>query len=228
MTFKTLLKGLNGEKKTKLVQTRLLDDKIYHTFNNVIIKSSPRSTQIDHIIVSKYGIFVIETKNRDGWIIGSSYNEQWTQVLHGRKYQFQNPLHQNYLHTRSLAEFLGIPHNKIHSLIVFWGKCQLKTQMPKNVLNNKYTGYIKSRKQVLLTDNEVDRICIELQEVKNNTPFLSGSRHVKALKKRYESNTVCPKCGGNLKKRVAHTGKSAGQEFLGCEKYPQCRYTKEL
>ena len=28
------------------------------------------TTQIDHILVSKYGIFVIETKNRKGWIFG--------------------------------------------------------------------------------------------------------------------------------------------------------------
>ena len=60
----------------------------------------------------------------------------------------------------------------MHSLVIFWGKCQFKGQMPENVLNNKYTGYIKSKKEVLLTDGEVDRICFQLQKVKENTPLL--------------------------------------------------------
>jgi restriction system protein len=227
MTVQALIKGWMGEQKTKLAQTLFLGEE-YHVFNNIIIKSASISTQIDHIIVSKYGIFVVETKNRDGWIYGKADDEKWIETFYKNKYQFQNPLHQNNLHTRILAEFLGIDRRKIHSLVVFWGKCQFKTPMPENVLNNKCTGYIKSKKQILLTDNEVGEICTELQNVKNNTNFLSGWHHVRALKKRYESNTVCPKCGGKLIKRIAHTGKSAGQEFLGCEKYPRCSYTKGL
>jgi len=227
MAIQALLKGWVGEQKTKLAQTLFLGEE-YHVFNNIIIQLESRSTQIDHIIVSKYGIFVVETKNKDGWIYGSTNDKQWTQAFYQKKYRFQNPLHQNYAHTRGLAELLRIDHSKMHSLVVLWGKCQFKTSMPENVLNNKYTGYIKSKKQVLLTNDEVDRICTEIQNVKINTPFLSGLHHVKALKKQYDSNTVCPKCGGNLLKRTAHTGKMAGTEFLGCTNYPKCSYTKVL
>lgn len=228
MTLEAFIKGKTGELKTKLAQRLFLDSKKYHVFNDVIIPSNSTSTQIDHVIVSQYGIFVVETKNKDGWIFGDSNDEQWTQAFYKKKFKFQNPLRQNYRHTRSLAELLGIDHGKTHSLVIFWGKCQFKTQMPENVLNKKYTSYIKSKKQILLTNDEVDRICNELQRVQDNTPFLGGWHHARALKKRYESSTICPKCGGSLIERIAHNGKGRGQKFLGCENYPHCHYTKEL
>lgn len=49
----------------------------YHLFNDVYICFNDRSVQIDHIVVSKYGIFVIETKNIKGWIFGTDTSEYW-------------------------------------------------------------------------------------------------------------------------------------------------------
>ncbi len=227
--MRPLFKGWTGEVRTKLAQKLFLDSKQYHVFNNVLIQD-PISTQIDHVIVSKYGVFVVETKNRVGWIYGSENDDRWTQVFpNKKKVHFQNPLRQNYRHTRSLAEFLGINHDKMHSVVIFWGDCEFKTQVPENVITNwGYTGYIKSKKQILSTDDEVDRICEQLQTLKEHTSFLSGLRHVRSVKKRYESDTVCPKCGGNLLERTAQKGRRAGEKFIGCENYPRCRYTKAL
>ncbi len=232
MALQALIKGYSGELRSRLAQKLFLDSEQYHVFNNIIIniiiQSESRSTQIDHVIVSKYGVFVVETKNKDGWIYGRPDDERWTQVSYRKKYQFQNPLRQNYLHTKSLAEFLGIDFGKIHSVVIFWGKCQFQTQMPENVLNRNYTGYIKSKKQLLLSNSEVKIICDKLLMLQHNTPFLAGWHHSSSLKKRYESSTTCPKCGGSLLERTSHTGKGTGQKFIGCENYPRCRYTKEL
>lgn len=114
-----IIKGWKGELKTKFISWLFLN-KEYQVFDNIIISTSRGSTQIDHIAVSKYGVFVIETKDKTGWIFGGSNQEQWTQVIFDTKYKFQNPLRQNYGHTKSLSEFLKIDHSKIHSLIIFW------------------------------------------------------------------------------------------------------------
>lgn len=37
--------------------------------------------------------------------------------------------------------------------------------------------------------------------------------------------TACPKCGSPMVKRVAKTGSHAGNEFLGCSRFPACRGT---
>jgi hypothetical protein len=81
--------------------------------NNVTIPTPNGTTQIDHVIVSRYGVFVVETKNMDGWVFGDERNSHWTQSIFGKKYKFQNPLHQNYRHTKALSEFLGIDHGII-------------------------------------------------------------------------------------------------------------------
>ena len=230
MVFQSLFKGWTGELKTKLTQTLLLDSKQYHIFKNVLIQKGTISTQIDHVIASKYGLFVVETKNRSGWIFGSVENDNWTQSNFGKKTSFQNPLRQNYRHTKSLSEFLGIPHDKIHSLIVFWGDCEFKTPMPENVVHGflKYQKYIKSKNTMLFTDDEVNIIYEQIRTIKSHTPFLSGFQHTRSLKKRYASTTICPKCGGNLIERRGYKGIGAGNKFLGCENYPRCKYTKGL
>ena len=102
------------------------------------------------------------------------------------------------------------------------------TNMPENVSYGNYTNYITSKKQLLLSENEVNRICNKLLIHQCNTPFLAGWRYANSLKKQYESSTTCPKCGGSLIERIAHIGRGKGQAFLGCENYPSCCYTREL
>lgn len=226
MIFDVFQKGRTGELKTRIAHKLFLDSKRYHIFNNLFIQMKDKSTQIDHVVVSKYGIFVIETKHKSGWIFGNPNDERWTQILFRNEYYFPNPLKQNYLHTKALSEYLNIPHHKIDSMVVFWGDCEFKTKMPNNVLSGTYSPYIKSKNQVLFSDFEVNIICSTIKDLQANTPRFAGRLHASTLEKRFESYTTCPKCGGNLLKRVSRTGRNAGQKFIGCENYPGCRYIK--
>ncbi len=226
--FEALLKGWIGELKTKATQKLFLDSRQYHVCNGVFVKGKQGTTQIDHIIVSKYGVFVVETKQRSGWIFGRKNDNQWTQKTFGKTVRFQNPLRQNYLHTESLAECLQIHRNKIHSLIVFWGDSEFKTPLPKNVVKGilEPTNYIKSKKRILLTDEEVNRVCAQVQAIKDNTSILQGIRHAYFVHKKHHNASICPRCGGKLLPRTSTRGRSPGYRFLGCENYPRCRYMK--
>lgn len=61
-------KGKSGE---KMVAERLeiLDGDKY-IINNIMINDNGKSRQIDHIAITEYGVFVIETKNYNGDIYG--------------------------------------------------------------------------------------------------------------------------------------------------------------
>jgi hypothetical protein len=188
MSIESMVKGWTGEVKTKLSQILFLDMKEYHIFNNVLINAGSWTTQIDHVIVSRYGVFVVETKNRDGWIYGEANDRYWTQVFpNKKKFTFQNPLKQNIAHTLGLAKRLNISNTKMHSVIVFWGNCRFKKVMPENVLNNNRAGYIKSKTQILLNDGEIEKICQQLQHIKENTSPQDNRRHVETLKKRFNN-----------------------------------------
>ena len=71
------LKKCSGE---KLVQDKLdlLPKDKYRVFNNVVLyKSDGHTTEIDSIVVSLYGIFVIETKDIQGVVKGSLKSKYW-------------------------------------------------------------------------------------------------------------------------------------------------------
>lgn len=45
-------------------------------------------------------------------------------MIYRRKSRFQNPLRQNYKHTKTLAELTGVPEGHFKSLVVFTGDCR--------------------------------------------------------------------------------------------------------
>ena len=60
------IKGYLGERSVAVILSFLPFDK-YKIINDILIKSNDRTIQIDHLVISLYGIFVIETKNyKDG------------------------------------------------------------------------------------------------------------------------------------------------------------------
>ena len=220
------IKGRVGEVKTQLSQKIFLDSKVYTSFNNFIVQDESGSTQIDHIIVAKYGVFVVETKDWSGWIFGNERDEKWTQNIFGAKTRFQNPLRQNYRHKMSLSKYLEIDDEKIHSIVMVWGECVFKTKKPAKVILGGIQGctnYIMSFSEVVFTDEEVMDICSKLKSGKAEMNLLSGWRHVQSLKQQHNSDTVCPKCGGHLVERNGKQG-----PFIGCDNFPKCRYIRAI
>ncbi len=236
-------KGMVGESKVNLGYWLLLDNKIYHRINNVTLPlAGGGSTQIDHIIVSRYGIFVIETKNYKGWIFGEERQAQWTQKFaNGASFQFQNPLRQNYLHLKTLGELLNLPNNKFHSMVIFIGDCQLKTadKLPNNVMHKfGWVNYVKSKKIPLLTEKQVEQIIDKIENARFTKSFKTNSQHKKYIReKRAEiidkdnlfadlQEILCPQCNSPMIKRTAKIGKNKGSQFWGCSQYPQCKGTR--
>ncbi len=123
------LRGLSGE---KFVSKKLhkLDPAHYKILNDIMLpsKGNTHATQIDHIVVSNYGIFCIETKALEGWIFGNANQERWTQVIFRHHNTFYNPLRQNFAHRKAIEDLLGSQRLKksIISLIAFPDADKLK------------------------------------------------------------------------------------------------------
>ncbi|MBT7287731.1 MAG: NERD domain-containing protein, partial [Rhodospirillaceae bacterium] len=152
----TSFKGRIGELHVNSGIEQLLDRKIYHLMENVTLPVRDGTTQIDQLVISTYGIFVIETKNMKGWIFGSPDQAQWTQQIYRHKQRFQNPLRQNYAHVKATRELLGLRPNQVHNVVVFVGDCTLKTPMPPEVVHGVFAlaKFIKSRRFPVITEHE--------------------------------------------------------------------------
>ncbi len=139
----------------------------YHLLNNITLPFQDGTTQIDHILVSTKGIFVIETKNYSGWIFGDEKSKEWTQVLYRVKNRFQNPIRQNYLHVKAIEELFDfIPKEHIHSAIIFSGDGEFKTPIPSSVYYLKdLDNFINSFQDDIISPNRV-QFCVGRLECK--------------------------------------------------------------
>lgn len=224
--FKTpWFKGLVGETAVKLVAKLRLPDDIYHPIHNVTLPTPDGTTQIDHVFVSRFGIFVIETKNMKGWIFGAEHQAQWTQKIFKKSFRFQNPLRQNYKHVKTLESLLEVSADTVHSVIVFTGESTFKTPMPDNVRRGVgYISYIKSFRTPVFSEREVQKIVAHIQTDRLEPSRATNRRHVQQLKSR-ATETVerqCPKCGSAMVLRTAKRGARAGNQFWGCSASPKC------
>ena len=106
----------------KIKGTKLLLTNLY------IPKADGSTTEIDLLLITKYGFFVVESKNYSGWIYGDEKHRNWTQTFpNKKKFKFFNPIWQNKGHVKALKEVVGITDDSLmQSFIVFSNNCELK------------------------------------------------------------------------------------------------------
>ena len=157
-------KGFAGEMMVHISAKIHLDKDKYHVLRNVTLPTVDGTTQIDHIIVSEYGVFVIETKNMRGWIFGGAQQKAWTQKIFKYTKKFQNPLHQSYKQLETLKSLLELNDQQIFSLVVFVVSSTFKTEMPDNVIHGPgLIRYIKSKDQQVILNTDVSMILSKIE-----------------------------------------------------------------
>lgn len=227
------VKGIVGEFQVNLLASLMLEKQHYRLFKNVTLPTEDGTTQIDHIIVSRYGVFVIETKNMTGWIYGGTHQKTWTQKIYKHTTKFQNPLHQNYKHTQTLQAAFEIGNEKIFPVVVFIGDSEFKTAMPDNVVYaGRYIRYIKGKTQPILSELEVMSICKKIESGRLTPSLKTHVNHVRHVNeiveaKSQKADNSCPKCGKPMVLRTAKSGTMAGNQFWGCSGYPYCKATRQ-
>ena len=219
------IKGKMGEFNVSVVLATLPKDE-YQVINDIIIPSKYGTTQIDHVVVSVYGIFVIETKNYKGLIYGGEDAETWTKNMWGNKYSLRNPLKQNYGHVKSLQAILNIPKEMFIPIVVFSNRAKLRVQTQETVINLwRLRSEIKKHKiPIIPSEQLIDyRSSIELAAIDDKDIAKSHKANVRQnLNQRSQAiaNGLCPRCGGHLVKRNGRYG-----SFYGCSNYPNCKFT---
>ena len=179
-------KGKIGERTVRRIIEKRLDSNIYREFCDVTLPTEDGTTQIDHIYVSPFGIFVVETKNYGGWIFGGKNQAQWTQSIYKKKSKFQNPLRQNYKHIKSLESVLGLPFSTFKSVVVFTGNCTFKTEMPNEICTcSDLIEYMRSIDTRILSDNQISGICAQLTSIKLDPNSQVHCEHVRHLRRKH-------------------------------------------
>ena len=222
-------KGKAGEMRVAKILSKLPEEE-YRVINNLLIKQGNKTTQIDHVVVSEYRIFVIETKHYRGWIYGDANREYWTQNIYGNKYDLWNPIHQNQGHVRALRRVLtDIPPGVFVSIVTFSRQASLDIRNSENVIYwDELKKLIRSYQRKLISteqaQNAYETLLTANIDSKDNQK--QHVRHVREqISKREETIAKgrCPRCGGELVLRKGTYG-----PFYGCSNYPRCKFTHKL
>lgn len=184
------IKGAYGKRLVNKALHKL--DSNYKVYHDIYMPNEKGTTQIDHIITSPYGIFVLETKHYNGWIFGAENQKFWTQVIYKRKEKFYNPIWQNYGHIKSLKCYLGKKDmNHFYSIIVFSTQSTFKFKenfsSAKVVQIPQLVKVIKEKSEMVLSKEELNEIHNKLDQLalKNNIEKRTLKKeHIQNLKKR--------------------------------------------
>ena len=157
--------------------------------NHITLKVKEGTTQIDHILISRYGVFVIETKNYKGWIFANPMHAMWTQVLFGAKFKFQNPIVQNSRHVRAVRALLDfLPGDLIKSGVVFTGEAEFKTDMPEGVYQLAgFVDYLREETKEVMSLNRMQFCVGRLEASRLAITGKTDVEHVQSLRRRHGS-----------------------------------------
>ena len=213
--------GWFGEHWTRQALNKLPKEK-YIVLNDIFIEANNATHQIDHVVISKYGIFSIETKQYNGYITGNKYDKNWVRHAGNKKYYYTNPIRQNYGHVKALAELLRIDESKIYNIVCIPSKAKLKIEH-----DGELVGYDTLANKILSHKEEIiDNVegIVNLIKTNNITNKNAKKQHINNIRENVVDKDIsrCPKCGGQLVERNGKYG-----VFIGCSNYPKCKYTRK-
>ncbi|GAE36683.1 nuclease-related domain-containing protein [Halalkalibacter akibai] len=192
-------KGELGEYKIEIQLDQLPNN--YKHLSDLLVrnpKAKSGYSQIDHIIITPYSIFVIETKNYQGTIYGGIDRKIW--LVNG-KFKMMNPFLQNYAHIQASKNFIDKKyHDLFISIVSFTKRCTFKLdeldyrKIASNellVYDVELTDYINRKvsvltlqhKEPLLKEDDISTIYMAIAKA-NITDPLIRERHVQVLKER--------------------------------------------
>ncbi|HSD38381.1 MAG TPA: nuclease-related domain-containing protein [Rhodocyclaceae bacterium] len=159
----------------------------YHLMNHITLQLGDGTTQIDHVLVSRFGVFVIETKDYKGWIFANAKQASWTQVLYKSKFKFQNPIFQNQRHVRAVQELLDfLPPDIVKSVVIFVGDAEFKTEVPGGVLSLPgFVRYIQEQTTEVMSLNRLQFCVGRFETARLALTGQTDIEHIQYLRRRH-------------------------------------------
>lgn len=159
-------------------------------------KSRSGYSQIDHLVISPYGLFVIETKNYNGEIKGKRSDKYWSV---SNRFKLYNPFMQNYGHIKALeTQIADFKNLKYISMISFTMRCRFSVDPELRKINSdelivydvelsefiqrKITRMKTEHPTPLLTETEINLIYEKIAKANITDPNVRAE-HIEKIKK---------------------------------------------
>ncbi|MDD6650575.1 MAG: nuclease-related domain-containing protein [Eggerthellales bacterium] len=199
--------GKQGEDRIDAILATIPDSRV---FRNVYIPCGHnRTIEIDAILLTQKGLFIIEAKNYGGQITGSFRLNEWTQTYKKKgshspiRHKFYNPVKQNAAHVQAISRYLKLPLSKQpHSMVVFTSRAELKKVPPnakeysiltESILRSTIIRRLKARKEIFdakeMSDivqrlNQLPRATKKLKQVHIRQAKMAEAHRIQEREKR--------------------------------------------
>ena len=177
--------GINGERKVNFVLNRLIEDDEY-LLSGLLIPRNIDGAEIDSVLITRKGIFCIETKNWSGTIFGSDTNTKWSQMKPNyTTATHNNPVTQNKRHCDLIKKLFNNKY-KPYNIVIFSNEnCTLDVDVDNACTLNEFIDYYRNSKDSdnELSINDINYIHNKLQNYVATKDELR--RHKEYLKRKY-------------------------------------------
>jgi hypothetical protein len=160
-------RGDIAETRVRRLLASGLERNLYTVFNGVVLPSGGGTVQIDHLVVSRFGIFVIDSCYVRGWISGTEVQERWRQHFTWRSVRFPNPVHRNRLQVEALQRLLDFPAAAFHPLVVLVGHKGFKRRPPEGVVTpESLLAQMRMKSRPLMSPEQANDVLHRIEQVR--------------------------------------------------------------
>ena len=219
--------GRIGERRTTRLFSSVLAGTPHVLFRDVTLPIDDGTTQIDLLVLSNRGIFVVEIKTMKGKISGGPQKKRWHAQIGRRSYRFVNPVHQNHGHLKAVQKLLGVERGVLVPLVIMQGRAKMTKKVRALVaLPDDIQKIVSAASDDCISQSEIAGYAKIIKNARLPPGRRTDKLHRKNLRKRIRSRIgpqPCPHCGGPMEKRIARKGDRQGESFWGCRAFPRCR-----
>ena len=179
-----------------------LNPQEYHVLNDLLIPDGASGqTQVDHVVVSVHGIFVLETKNWDCWIFGREDDREWTlSYPGGGKKKVQNPLRQNEGHVQAIMKLLAVGRERCHNLVFINPVSKFKTGPVPGAFQSRMLDHIRSYHDIVFDPGWVGEAVRKLREASMSHDKQAVAAHLNQVKSKRQPLSQMAKTSPALKR----------------------------
>jgi hypothetical protein len=232
---KSVRKGELGEYKVN-IQLDQMPKEYKHLADLLVTNPEAKSgySQIDHVLLTPYAIFVIETKNYQGEIKGGRDDKQWNV---NNRFTMMNPFHQNYGHIKTVRKLTKASREDIVSLVSFTRRATFSVdpELRKIASNDlivydieltefieRKINYIKmTEKKSKFTAEQINEMYLALKQANITDPAIrtlhtdSLKGNLSTQKTNVDERAKCASCGKPVPQKVKEFCLANSDRFKG-------------
>ena len=135
----------------------------YRIRHNVkVLNEKKEPFEIEHVVIGRAGVFVINVEDRAGKMIGEEPDECWIEETRSGREEFENPTRQNLMALRLLRECLNDTDFKVpmYPVVVFGKKADISELFCESAVIkvNTLATFIQKFQEEVLTEAEYNAI----------------------------------------------------------------------